>query len=861
MNYILQAYAVQDIGLRTNQEDSFFPPFIDPCHYDETPRDWSFYDGTPHTGDRLFIVCDGMGGHDRGEVASRIVTQTMSQSLLRSSSIEGAFNDEIIRAAVTESLQALAEKDDPKEVMKMGTTMAMVKFHADGVTVAHIGDSRVYHFRPAQSGRPAEILFHTDDHTVVNDMLRNGQITLQQARHSNKKHILSRAMMSYQSHTPEPDIHHISDIKKDDVFIVCSDGIFENMDDETLCSIVTDPNYSDVQRAQHLLHECIDNKDNHTAIIIHVQDILNTPDKMAPNASLTPGTVLKSENYTYHIERVLGHGAFGITYLVNTSISMQGQLGTIHTGVKVALKEFYMEKEMKRVGSELQTLSDDKHVQTYADKFRREATKLAMLSHPNIVRVLEVFEANNTIYYSMEYLPGGTLNEYVNKKGGLPEKEALGYIRQVGSALMYLHTNKMLHLDIKPANIMRVEGSNTLKIIDFGLSKRFEENGDPETSTNLGAGTPGYASLEQVDGNVEHDFSPELDVYAIGATYYKLLTGVTPNSAIDVLNRGVNTMPLVKKDVSQKSIDAIKAAMEPKKVNRLKSVEAFLDMLPRVDDTTVFKEEKKFSLWLFLVISFAIIVAVVSGIVYMCHDSDTDAGAIAVATADNADINIDMVRIEGGTFAMGCSVKDDAEADDDEEPVRDIQISSFCIGRYEVTQAQWRMVMDGGKMGKSKNGNCPVVGVSWDDIQTFIAKLNKMTGRKFRLPTEAEWEYAARGGKKGVPAARNNTDSIGNSAWYDENSNGRLHPVGQLKPNSLGIFDMCGNAWEYCSDWYDEYKSGKLIDPKGPRKGDFHVIRGGAWNSTRQSCRVTNRQDDSMPSGTSSIGFRLAEDL
>ena len=474
MNFILNAYAVQDIGLRSNQEDSFYPPFIDPCHYDETPRDWSFYDGTPHTDDRLFIVCDGMGGHDRGEVASRIVTQTMSQSLLRSSSIEGAFNDEIICEAVTESLQALAENDDPNEVMKMGTTMAMVKFHADGVTVAHIGDSRVYHFRPAQSGQPAEILFHTDDHTVVNDMLRNGQITLQQARHSTKKHVLSRAMMSYQSRTPEPDIHHISDIQKDDVFMLCSDGIFENLDDEALCSIVTDPNYSDVQRVQHLLYECIDNKDNHTAIIIHVQDILNTPDKMAPNASLTPGTVLKSENYTYHIERVLGHGAFGITYLVNTSISMQGQLGTIHTGVKVALKEFYMEKEMKRVGSELQTLSADTDVQTYADKFRREATKLAMLSHPNIVRVLEVFEANNTIYYSMEYLPGGTLNEYVNKKGGLPEKEALGYIRQVGSALMYLHTNKMLHLDIKPANIMRIENSDTLKVIDFGLAKRLD---------------------------------------------------------------------------------------------------------------------------------------------------------------------------------------------------------------------------------------------------------------------------------------------------------------------------------------------------------------------------------------------------
>lgn len=861
MNYNLHAYAVQDIGLRSNQEDSFYPPFIDPCHYDETDRDWAFYDGTPHTDDRLFIVCDGMGGHDRGEVASRIVTHTMSQSLLRSSSIEGSFSDEMIRQAVTESLNALADKDDPNEVMKMGTTMAMLKFHADGATVAHIGDSRVYHFRPRKGDVPAKVLFRTEDHTMINDMVHNGQMTLLQARNSSKKHVLSRAMMSYQSHTPEPDIFHIHDIQKEDVFMLCSDGIFEELSDEALCSLLTDPNYSDVQRVQHLLHECINNRDNHTAIVVHVQDILNTPDKMAPDASLTPGTVLKSENYTYHIERVLGHGAFGITYLVNTSISMKGQLGTIRTGVKVALKEFYMEKEMKRVGSELQQLKPDAEVQMYADKFRREATKLAMLSHPNIVRVLEVFEANNTIYYSMEYLPDGTLNDYVNSRGGLPEKEALGYIRQVGSALMYLHTNKMLHLDIKPANIMRIESSNTLKIIDFGLAKRFAANGDPETGASLGIGTPGYASLEQSDGNVEHEFSPELDVNAIGATYYKLLTGQTPNTAIDVLNRGVNVLPLVKKKVSQISINAIKAAMEPTKAKRLKTVEAFLDMLPRVDDTTVFMEKKRFNFWLTVLILVVLAVVGVAGLVYVNHSDDADAGVAAISADSTADLNIEMVKVDGGQFAMGCSMEDDAEADADEGPVHNVKVSSFSIGRYEVTQAQWRMVMEDAKTGKSKNGNCPVVGVSWDDIQTFIAKLNKRTGRRFRLPTEAEWEYAARGGKKGLKASRDGVMEIAAVAWHDNNSNGRMHPVGQLQPNALGIYDMCGNAWEYCSDWYDDYKAGSYANPKGPKQGDFHVIRGGAWNSTRQTCRPTYRQEDSMQSGTSAIGFRLAEDL
>lgn len=854
MNFRLEAYAIQDIGQRSNQEDSFFPPFIDPCHYDEIEREWSFYDGTAHTDDRLFILCDGMGGHDRGEVASRIVTQTMSQSLLQSASIEGAFNDDMLHSAVTLSLQALAAKDDPKEIMKMGTTMTVLKFHADGATIGHIGDSRVYHFRPAQQSQPAQMLFCTEDHTVINEMVHNGQMTLAQARHSSKKHVLSRAMMSYQEREPELDIHHVTDIQTGDVFMLCSDGIFENLDDETLCHLVTDPNYSDVQHAQHLLHECKDNRDNRTAIIVRVVDILNTPDKMAPNASLTPGTVLQSKNYTYHIERVLGHGAFGITYLVNTSISMQGQLGTIHTGVKVALKEFYMDKEMKRVGSELVTTTSAEHVEAFAKKFRREAMKLAMLSHPNIVRVLEVFEANNTIYYAMEYLPDGSLSEYVNRKGYLREQEAIGCIRQIASALMYMHTNKMLHLDVKPANIMRIESTNTLKIIDFGLAKRFGENGDPETSANLGFGTPGYASLEQVDGNIEHDFSPELDVYALGATYYKLLTGLTPNSAIDVLNRGINVLPLVKKNVSQQSIDAIRAAMEPTKAKRLKTIEAFLNMLPRVDDTTIFSEKKKNHFWYGIIASIVVTVVAVIALVYIFRTPSSDDAQIdnAVATEAGSRItNYDfgMVRIEGGTFLMGTDDRQNPDAEPDEQPQHKVTVSTFSMSRYEVTQALWNAVMNDTHIAKSKNAEYPIVGITWDDVQQFLKLLNKKTGRHFRLPTEAEWEYAARQLDADAPL-----DSM---AWYEGNSGGRLHPVGKLRPNALGLYDMNGNAWEYCSDWYGDYTSDALNNPKGPSAGDYHVVRGGSWSSTAHNLRPTYRQDNSMP--TLDISFRLVE--
>ena len=856
MNYIINAYAMQDIGLRRNQEDCFFPPFIDPCHYDETQRDWCYYDGSPHTDQRLFIVCDGMGGHDRGEVASRIVCQTMSQTLLKEATIEGAFNDSMIHQAVDKALEALTEEDNPNEVKKMGTTMALLKFHAQGATIAHIGDTRVYQFRPATSGRPPQVMFCTKDHTVVNDMVQRGQISYAQAKVSNRKHILSRSMMSQQGYHPVAEIDHITDIQPGDIFMLCTDGVFENLDHQTLCDIVTDPNYSDVELTQRLLHECLHNRDNHTAYIVRVKDVLNVEGKTAPDSSLPAGTVLKSENYTYQIEKVLGQGAFGITYLVNTIVSMQGQLGTIRTGVKVALKEFFMHKEMKREGGELIEISPDSKVKTYAEKFRKEAQKLASLTHPNIVRVLEVFEANNTIYYSMEYLPGGSLNDYVNKRDGLPEREAIKCIRQIGSALLYLHTNKMLHLDVKPANIMRSDTTGALKLIDFGLAKRYVDNGDPESSASLGSGTTGYAPLEQADASNEMEFSPSIDVYALGATYYKLLTAHVPDSAVDVLNSGLSTMPLVKKNVSQKSIDAIKAAMEPLKAKRLPNVQEFLDMLPRVDDDTIFYEKKERKLkkrWLVALLLTVLILLPSAYFLFFVKRKNTP---LQVAAFEKA-LNMEMVRVEGGTFMMGSDSVSDPMADSDERPLRKVALSTFYIGRYEVTLRQWDAVMRHTTDGSSKNADFPVHNITWDDVERFIDRLNEETGREYRLPTEAEWEYAARGGRHAEKYAYSGGKQPGPVAWFAENSNRTVHRVGGLQPNALGLYDMSGNVWELCSDYYGPYDTLDVKDPQGPERGVYHVMRGGSCNSSPQSCRVTFRQDNSLMSGDAVVGFRL----
>lgn len=278
--FSLHAYALQDIGQRSRQEDAFYPPFIAQRHYKRTSRKEAFYDAKPHIQDQMFIVCDGMGGHESGDVASRTVCQAMSESINAQPS-DTRFTDAAMGQAVRDALSALDAVAE--EGQKMGTTMALLKFHQDGVTIGHIGDSRVYHFRPAQGTKPARCLFHTEDHSWVNELLHSGQITLQQAISSTHKHLVTRAMMAHATNRVRPDIHHTIDVQTGDMFLLCSDGVLENLDDETLLGLLTDPNRTDEDRVQQLLKLCNDNQDNHTAWIVRVCEA----HQETPNAAIS----------------------------------------------------------------------------------------------------------------------------------------------------------------------------------------------------------------------------------------------------------------------------------------------------------------------------------------------------------------------------------------------------------------------------------------------------------------------------------------------------------------------------------------------------------------------------------------------
>lgn len=291
---------------------------------------------------------------------------------------------------------------------------------------------------------------------------------------------------------------------------------------------------------------------------------------------LSSGIMLKGNAYTYRIERTLGSGTFGITYLA-TILSGAGALdGKVH----VCIKEFFMHDVNGREGSAVTASTKDGLWTNYRQKFEREARRLAAVKHPGVVQVLEAFNQNNTSYYSMEYLGGGSLDGYITKKGHLNEPEALRLFKHVTDAMSYLHAQRMLHLDLKPGNIM-MKDDGTTAIIDFGLAKQFDSNGNPESSSTIGAGTPGYAPIEQAHYNGENRtaFPATMDVYALGATLFKMLTGQRPPEASQVLNDGLPTNELRRYGVTERTVSAIEHAMEPMVARRTPTVAALANEL------------------------------------------------------------------------------------------------------------------------------------------------------------------------------------------------------------------------------------------------------------------------------------------
>ena len=241
---------------------------------------------------------------------------------------------------------------------------------------------------------------------------------------------------------------------------------------------------------------------------------------------------------------------------------------------------------------------------------------------------------------------------------------------------------------------------------------------------------------------------------------------------------------------------------------------------------------------------------------YIASGGSSGGGNASVQAFTVNGVSFNMIAVEGGTFTMGATFEQQNDPYSNEKPTHQVTLSSYYIGETEVTQALWTAVM-GNNQSNFKGDNNPVEKVSWNDCQKFIEKLNSLTGKKFRLPTEAEWEYAARGGNKSKGYQYSGSNNLDDVAWYTKNSNYKTHPVKTKQPNELGMYDMSGNVWEWCQDWYGNYGSDSQTNPKGPSSGSGHVYRGGSWFANAVVCRSANRTGHTPGLRDCDLGLRL----
>lgn len=575
---------------------------------------------------------------------------------------------------------------------------------------------------------------------------------------------------------------------------------------------------------------------------------------------------------------MLGKGGFGITY----KVSAMEQVGRIPVRVEFAMKEFFMDGCLRDASGKVSTAATKGEAADGLKDFISEARRLNSLCGQcrNIVPVDEVFEANGTACYVMEFLDGGSLADYVKKHGALFVGVAKKILKPVADAVAFLHSNRITHLDIKPGNIMfRSNGEPVL--IDFGLAKHYDRRGNATTTVRTLAYSAGFSPAEQYVGLKQ--FSPQSDVYALAATFANMLTGKTPPEAIDLefsLNDWsvclpeevrpavVHAMAYSRKDRTLSVCDFVKELYgnEPSVVEKPVSQPA---AEPTVESKTEVIGEGKKSTKKWWIIAACVAVAAVVGIVcakFLSVGEDMEqkteqktesAPQLGSQTFTVNGVKFTMVPVEGGTFTMGATSEQGSDAWDEEKPAHKVTLSDYYIGQTEVTQALWKVVM-GSNPSDSKGDNLPVEQVSWDDCQVFIQKLNQLTGKQFRLPTEAEWEYAARGGRKSRGYKYAGGNDIGLVAWCGDNSGNETHTVATKQANELGVYDMSGNVEEWCSDWYDGYQSSSQSDPQRPSLGSCRVNRGGSCYCNAGDCRVSYRFFGTPDFRYNDLGLRLS---
>ena len=515
-----------------------------------------------------------------------------------------------------------------------------------------------------------------------------------------------------------------------------------------------------------------------------------------------------------------------------------------------------------------------------------EYTRMQNLNHTNILKADHFDRDGNIPYLVMKFCGGGSLDK---KIGRMENEDVLKVIKDMASGLSYLHQCNIVHQDIKPANILIDDSSGTPVYVlsDFGISSKTKTRlSHSVNQKNQGTSmTEAYAPPEKFSSKKE-DRRPDRkgDIFSFGISIYELVTGGLP---FDELSTGrqlqYDDAEVDFDDIEDETIrDIVERCMEPNKEDR-PSAEDILNLLdgkgsrkprrgsghnsrktvrvPNAGDS----DNAINANFKWIILSVIIIVAALAFYMVMPESKTEEASTDYKQEVDTFSINgviMEMVKIPGGSFNMGCTDPNDTDADANEKPAQKRTVSDFYMGKYEVTQKLWFAVMNSNP-STTINDNYPVNNVSWDDCQLFIQRLNAITGRNFRLPTETEWEYAAKviPNPDGTPSTKYSKYAGGNDpdacAWYasgDTASNGSalLHAVGKKKANAFGLYDMSGNVIEWCQDLYTNYGTGTPeIDQKQ------RVLRGGYYDSSYSSIRCTSRGSCESSMAMPPFGLRL----
>ncbi|MBD2203804.1 SUMF1/EgtB/PvdO family nonheme iron enzyme [Calothrix sp. FACHB-1219] len=567
------------------------------------------------------------------------------------------------------------------------------------------------------------------------------------------------------------------------------------------------------------------------------------------------GAVLRNR---YKIIKLLGSGGFGDTYLAED------------LGIPINPKPKCVVKRLKT-----QNLTDEQ-LEWVKNSFEQEAATLYNLGnlHPQIPKLSEYFQVGNEFYLVQDFIDGDDFTKIITPGKNFPETTVIQLLAEILEVLVVVHQQNIIHRDINPKNIMRRRLDGKVILIDFGAVKQIMFQNSGQTSLTMGVGTPGFMPLEQFNGR------PKLasDIYAIGMVGIQALTGIPPHLLDDDENGEVMWQnrvnisdcfaqvltKMVSRRVTQRYQNATEALQAINLLNQPLAPTILAVPIPNQNTTTALALK-----------SFQFEVVTVNATGKITNRQNREAKYF-VENLGNG-VTLEMVQIPGGTFIMG-SPTTEAHRNNDESPQHQVTVPGFFMGKYPVTQAQYQAVMGGNIFQKLlgnnnnpshfKGENRPVENVSWADAVEFCQKLSQKTGRTYRLPSEAEWEYACRAGTT-TPFYFGDTittDLVNYTGSYPYTSapkgeyRFKTTPVGKFPPNPFGLYDMHGNIWEWCLDKSHHNYEGAPTDGSAWLSGNdnnYQLLRGGSWNNNAKNCRSASRNALSRAYRDNLVGFRV----